>query len=112
MIQILLHLIGDYILQNHWMAVNKVKRWIPAVIHVTLYTIPFLLITSSATALFIIWSTHLLIDRFRLAKYIPILVNWNKNGYPEGTPVWLSTWIIIIIDNTLHLTINYMALML
>jgi hypothetical protein len=108
--QLIAHLIGDYILQNHWMAVNKTSRWIPALIHVTLYTIPFLFITTSLKALFIIWFTHLMIDRFRLAQYVPMLMNWNKNKYPESTPLWLSTWIIIIIDNTLHLLINYLAL--
>lgn len=31
-------------------------------------------------------------------------------GYPPQTPVWLSVWLLIIADNTLHLTINYCAL--
>lgn len=32
------------------------------------------------------------------------------NGYPVDAPVWLSTWLLIIADNVLHLTINYAAL--
>jgi hypothetical protein len=31
-------------------------------------------------------------------------------GYPKETPLWLSTWLLIIADNTLHLAINYAAL--
>lgn len=31
-------------------------------------------------------------------------------GYPPTTPAWLSTWLLIIADNTLHLAINYVAL--
>jgi hypothetical protein len=31
-------------------------------------------------------------------------------GSPPFTPVWLSVWLLIIADNTLHMTINYLAL--
>jgi hypothetical protein len=31
-------------------------------------------------------------------------------GYPPTTPIWLSTWLLIVADNTLHLAINYAAL--
>lgn len=34
----------------------------------------------------------------------------RATGYPPGRPVWLSVWLTIIADNTLHLTINYLAL--
>lgn len=32
------------------------------------------------------------------------------NGYHKDTPIWLSTWLMIIADNTMHLTINYLSL--
>lgn len=31
-------------------------------------------------------------------------------GYPPNAPAWMSVWLLIIADNTLHLTINYLAL--
>lgn len=85
----------------------------------------------------VIFGTHFLIDRFRLVRYVVWLKNWLgpwhekywireigewhnvktqwplkdcPTGYPPETPVWLATWLLIIADNTLHLTINYLAL--
>jgi len=143
--QLLLHLIGDYVTQSDWMANGKTSRYLPALVHATVYSLPFLVLTRSPLALFVIWSTHFLIDRFRLAKYVV----WAKNflappsvtfvvvedihnsyspapsmdvapkyswgncqatGYPSETPVWLSVWLMIIADNTMHLTINYLSL--
>ncbi len=72
--QILLHLIGDYVTQSDWMAQNKTKRWWPAFCHATVYSLPFLLI-ASWPAWLVIWSTHMVIDRFRLARYVA----WAKN---------------------------------
>lgn len=36
--------------------------------------------------------------------------NCKSNGYPAETPVWLSTWLLIIADNALHLLLNHLAL--
>lgn len=121
---ILAHLAGDYLLQNDWMANEKVKRWSPALVHATLYTLPYALITQSWTALFIIWGTHAVIDRYRLAKRFIWAVNqlspkayrytWveakDNAGYSASKPVWMSTWLMFIIDNTIHLLINTAAI--
>ena len=121
--QLLAHLIGDYILQSHEMAVNKINNSYWAFYHALMYSLPFVLLTHNLLALFIICITHFFIDRFRLAIYMTKLKNYLfgkfdnsvfdlSNGYPEGTPVWLSTWLIIILDNIMHLTINYLTLLL
>lgn len=117
---ILAHLVGDYVLQNHWMAVQKTSRWLPALAHGVTYTIPFVLITQSWAALLVIGGTHVIIDRYRLAKYLV----WARDrvaprghrGSPavgatgnDAAPVWLSTWLMIIADNTVHLLINLAA---
>lgn len=119
--QILLaHVIGDYFLQSHWMATEKVKRLWPAIVHGFMYTIPFAFITHNPLTLFIICATHVVIDRWRLAKY----VGWAKNqmgpkwsrppvtatGYADSVPVWMAVWLMIITDNTMHLLINYGAI--
>lgn len=81
--QIVAHLIGDYVLQSDWMANVKTKRWAPAVAHALTYTLVFLLLTFSWKALLFIFATHLVIDHYRLARY----VCWAKNFL---APKW--TW--------------------
>lgn len=123
MLQLILHLIGDYVTQSDWMAQNKAKATWPALCHATVYSLPFLLI-ASWPAWLVIWSTHLVIDRFRLARYVCYLKNqllcpegteqaWadcSTTGYHKDTPPWLAVWLMIAADNTLHLAINYAAL--
>lgn len=72
---ILAHLVGDYLIQSHWMATEKADRWWPAVVHGITYTLPYILVTQSALALLVIASTHVVIDRYRLAKHVV----WLKN---------------------------------
>lgn len=114
--QIVAHLVGDYLLQSHWMATEKTKRSAAAVIHAVAYGLPFLLLTQSPAALAFIVGTHFLIDRYRLARFVV----WAKNGdwrapatatgYPEDVPPWLAVWLLIIADNTMHLIMNAIAL--
>lgn len=117
---VLAHLVGDYLLQSHWMATCKTQRWWPAVAHGLTYTLPYLLVTQSVWALLVICVTHIVIDQYRLARHVV----WFKNqlapvayrpahtatGYPDDTPPWLAVWLLIIADNTLHLLINGAAL--
>lgn len=34
----------------------------------------------------------------------------TDTGFPVSTPIWLSTWLLIIVDNTLHIIINGLAI--
>jgi hypothetical protein len=122
------------------MAQNKTRAWIPALAHSLVYSMPFLLLTAHIPALLCIFGTHLVIDRFRLARYVcfaknfiapwtkitnphfkgltilgrrPEIPAWDacsKTGYPPDVPDWLAVWLLIIADNTMHLAINYAAL--
>lgn len=113
------------------MAQNKVKAWVPAIIHATLYMLPFLLLGPSWAAAAVMWGTHLLIDRFRLARYwvefygvgntgtfwmvmkhdrTPWEPGWEDLPPKDRAPDWLAVWLLIIVDNTMHLTINFLAL--
>lgn len=81
---LLCHVVGDYILQSDWMANTKTKRSVAALAHVLTYALPFLLLRPSWFALFVIVSTHFVIDRWRLARFVV----WAKNfiapaGYVE-----------------------------
>ncbi|GAG05577.1 unnamed protein product, partial [marine sediment metagenome] len=70
--QLLLHLFGDFIVQNDWMAMNKKnpgwKGFWACFIHTLTYSLPFLLITNWA-AFLVIWSTHFVIDRTKIVDY-------------------------------------------
>src|SRR6056297_2503282 len=117
--QLLAHLVGDYLLQSHKMATSKTSQSFWALYHALTYTLPFLFLTVEPLRLFIICFSHFLIDRFRLAVYIVKIKNYllgefkwinTATGYPEDTPPFLSVWLLIIADNTLHLLINYLIL--
>ena len=115
------HLVGDYLLQSHWMAIEKVNKWLPAIVHGVTYTLPFLLITQSIPALLVICITHIIIDHYRLAKHVSWFKNqfapkaWrvdnlSNNGYDESVPAWMSTWLMVVTDNTMHIVINILAI--
>lgn len=123
MLQLLAHLIGDYILQSDWMANEKTKSSWPATAHAVTYTLPFLMVAGSVEALAFIYITHFIIDRWRLARYVCWFKNvfapasyrypWKEcsaTGYHESRPAWLSVWLLIIADNTMHLCCNAFAI--
>ena len=133
--QILCHLVGDYLLQSDWQALEKVKKSTACLIHAIFYTLPFLFLTHSWKSLLIIAGTHFIIDRWRLARYVCWVKNylapkwipgpfpnepqrlrnypWSEcsvTGYHKDRPVWLAVWLLIIADNTMHLICNGLAL--
>ena len=85
---LLLHCLGDYVVQSDWMATEKTKRSLPAFIHVLTYTIPFVfLLGFQWQPLLLIGGTHFVIDRWRLARY----VCWVKNFIgPKSTEHFIS----------------------
>ena len=120
--QLFLHALGDYVIQSHWMATEKTRRWWPALVHAITYALPFTLITTSPWALLVIAGTHALIDRYRLARWVV----WARNvllrppgqeldqapgqAFPDDCPPYLGVWLVIIADNVLHVAINAAAL--
>lgn len=134
MIQLVLHLFGDYVTQSDWMANTKNKQSWPCFCHCFLYTLPFLFVTRNDIALTLIFSTHFLIDRFGLARYLVWAKNWMSpqgyapwsrctvTGYIDHTvdptdmwsvqqrPPWMRVWLFIVADNALHLACNAITL--
>jgi len=119
--QLVAHAIGDYILQSEWMASNKARQSLAAAVHALLYTVPFLLLTTSPSALGVIAGVHFLIDRWALARYVIWLKNrpwpgsrsWvecRATGYPPETPGYMAGWLLVIVDNVLHVITNGLAL--
>lgn len=106
--QFILHLIGDYLLQNDWMALNKKakggKGWLACFIHCLLYSLPFLLIASPLQVLFI-FATHFIIDRWFFIKWYMNTVGQTNFAKPPTGP-----WSIFFVDNTFHLICNYLII--
>lgn len=114
------HLIGDYVLQSHVMALKKTQDGLWALLHATLYGTPYAALLGyyagttwiSFAMLLILVLTHAVIDRYRLAVS---WCRWYGVGFPgfwmearhfQKPPPELATWLPILVDNTLHLTIN------
>lgn len=127
--QLVAHVIGDYLVQSHWMAVQKTKSLTVALIHGVSYCLPFVLfmlvgwLPLRPKALVPIAFTHAAIDRWRLARYVVWIKNqlapapfrgpWKDaqaTGNPPDSPLWLAGWLMIIADNTLHVLINALCL--
>lgn len=110
---ILSHLIGDYVLQNNWMANNKTTKSLAALVHVIVYTLPFLILVDMQWQGYVVIAlTHFLIDRWRLARYWCRFFGVGTAAFYEKdveTPPFLSVWLMIIVDNTFHLTINWIC---
>lgn len=129
--QLLAHAIGDYVLQSHWMATEKTKRSWPAITHALVYALVFWLAFRPSTAAWaVIYLSHYLIDRWRLARFVVLAKNVllsplglgitpgngvmpdyvTATGYPDDVPPWLSVWLLIVADNVMHVAINGAAL--
>lgn len=119
--QLVAHAVGDYVLQSEWMATEKTKRSLPALVHCLTYTLPFLFLTQNPYTLAIIAGTHFVIDRWHLARYVAWAKNrpwpgsapWRecrKTGFHPDTPDWLAGWLVIIVDNVMHIAANALAL--
>lgn len=103
------HLLGDYILQNDWMAANKAKRgwegWAACVVHCVLYTLAVWLCSRSWVwdwplwGLLVVGVAHFAFDRYRLARWWMVNVSGQK-AFATGS---LSPWSVIIVDNVFHL---------
>ncbi len=120
------HLFGDYVLQSDWMATRKTSAWWPAIAHGITYTLPHLIVAQSPWALLVIGGTHIVIDRYRLARHLVWLKNhlaprghrtppWREctaTGYPPDRPQGLAVALMILCDNAVHLAINAAAISL
>lgn len=100
------HLIGDYIVQNDWMAANKVKSNVVCLVHCLCYTLAILACSfwwMPWWGLIICFMTHFPIDRWRLAGWWMRNVSGQK-AFADGP---LAPWSIIVVDNTMHITMLF-----
>lgn len=99
---IVLHLVGDWLLQTDWMATKKGKRWEPLAAHVAVWTACFV---PAAVWLFnplwLVWlaGTHLLLDGTGFVRWWMTTIKRIPEGDLRGSAWWLG----VVVDQVLHL---------
>lgn len=85
-LSLLCHVIGDYVLQSHVMALRKTTSWAWASVHAAFYSIPFMVLALASgaslrwlVALAVIGGTHAAIDRLGIARR---WCQWYGVGFP------------------------------
>ena len=92
------HLIGDYLLQNDWMALNKKKSSWPCLVHAAVYVVPFLFTGLLLWQIVLIGVQHFLQDRTQFVVWLMKVKGSEKFGTGPCAP-----WSIIVTDNILHI---------
>ena len=67
------HLVGDYVLQNDFIAKTKGENWYHLIVHCMLYCLPFFVLFALTWQLSFIFITHMIID--------PLKARYNKINY-------------------------------
>lgn len=94
------HLVGDFILQNDWMAANKKKQTWPCLVHCAIWTACVCLFAgiTALWAIGVLFGTHFLQDRTQIIPW-----SMRRLGQTDFATGKLSPWSIIVVDNTWHL---------
>jgi len=128
------HLLGDYLLQNEDMALNKSKNtlvgWYFAIIHCYIYTLAVCVFMWNFDFIWIIavFLSHFPIDKFGLAeKYMKYVkgsslrqyidtVNWTAERAPDDFTKGhqmltggFRAFVYAVTDNSMHLILMYLA---
>jgi hypothetical protein len=97
------HLIGDYLLQNDWMALGKKEKSRNCLVHVLIYMVPFLFTPLEVWQILAIGLQHYIQDRTQFVMWFMKVKGSEKFATGPCAP-----WSIIVTDNILH--ILFMAL--
>lgn len=93
------HLVGDYILQNDWMALNKKAKMLPCVVHCLLWSCSVSLFAGwPLYVLPILFALHYLQDATNIIRYWMSLM--GQDSFATGP---CSPWSIIVVDNVWHI---------
>jgi len=109
------HLIGDYLLQNDWQAMNKksmsLKGWITCSIHSILYTLAVCLCTSwwRWYLILLVFLSHFPIDKtYIVAKYMRLVGAFKRVIDDPAVDMNHKVWAYLFVDNTVHLTLLWL----
>jgi len=92
------HLVGDYLLQNDWMALNKKKSSLHCGVHVAVYVASVWLFTGWPWwALLVTAVCHFIQDRTSIVRSY---MRWmGQESFATGP---CAPWSIIAVDNVMH----------
>lgn len=120
------HLIGDYLLQNNWMAKNKKSRALPCLIHCAIYTACVAQLTSwNLYWVLAIFVSHYIIDRSSIVEYwlqahggrsVKKFLATAWEGAPDTNVIpylalqgGVTAFVVIVVDNIFHLILMLLA---
>lgn len=92
------HFIGDYLLQNDWMALGKKSSTGTCLIHVSAYILPFAFCGLHPWQIAIVAIQHFIQDR---TGFVVWLMKAKGSGQFATGPC--APWSIIVTDNILHI---------
>jgi len=121
------HLVGDYLLQNNWMALGKAKHtklgYLTCLVHCLFYTAAVCAFMQDWSIYWIlaVFLSHFPIDKFGLAEIylkfiqgrsLEVFMNNPENavytpyvGFRSG----FTIFVYVVVDNTMHLVLLYYA---
>jgi len=121
------HLVGDYLLQNNWMAIGKTKHngigWLACTVHCFLYSLAVCLLMWQWTMAWfaVVFLSHFVLDKFGLPEKYLKLINGrslerfmnnqeNKQYTPYiGLRAGFTVFVYVVVDNSMHLLIMWAA---
>lgn len=102
---ILAHFIGDFVIQNDWMAINKKKSTFVCSVHVITYMLPFLLVSLTPLQFLLIGVQHFIQDRSNFIKWYCKVTNKFQDEKGLHLP-----WGHFIVDNVFHVIWMYFVI--
>ena len=88
------HLVGDFVVQNDWMAVNKKRSSLACLVHVVTYMLPFLLCGLAWWQLALIAAQHFVQDRTAFVFW------WMRVWKRVPSDYW--TAVALFVDQAFH----------
>jgi len=92
------HLIGDYLIQNDWMAKGKKTSSFICFVHTVTYLFPFLFCSLEWWQIMAIGAQHFAQDRTGVIVWM--LNATGKGGFAKPP---MAPWSIIVTDNVIHI---------
>jgi hypothetical protein len=95
------HALGDFLLQNRWLARKKQETWWGLFLHGAIVTVSIALFTGWLDLrLLLVMTSYLAIDGFGLGKKVwPDLIDQGAPYNSEPAPMWLR----LIMDQAFHI---------
>lgn len=101
------HLVGDYLLQNDWMALNKKARSWPCAIHCALWATAVCVFADWRAAWVwpVLFIAHFVQDRTTIIHFWMTRVNRQA----KFTEPPMAPWSLIVVDNVWHIVSLYIV---